>query len=59
MRNGQREVSAEEALEAVVRQALLLDDLTAHDVIEQVEALGWGDMVRDVRKQIKKPRGIR
>ena len=47
-----RNPSLTEVLEAVVRQALELEDLTAHDVLEQIDALGRGDIVRRVRAQL-------
>ena len=46
-------MTAEDVLRAVVRQALVLqDELTAHDVLEQIDALGRGDLVAQGRAEI-------
>jgi hypothetical protein len=50
-----RRLSLKEVLEAVVRQALILEgELTTHDVLEQIDALGRGDIVRRIRGEIER-----
>lgn len=50
----QRSLSDEEILYAVVRQAIVLkSSLTAHDVLEQVKALGRGDIIVTVREDLR------
>lgn len=49
--------TAEDVLYAVVRQALVLGEtLTPDDVIDQIKALGRGDVVRVVRAELRKER---
>lgn len=40
-------------LHAVVRQALVMPDLTADDVLDQIVALGRGDLVSKVRAELR------
>jgi hypothetical protein len=48
-------MKAEDVLRAVVRQALVLqEELTAHDVLEQIDALGRGDLIAQGRVEIER-----
>jgi len=55
-----RIVKTEDVLQAVVRQALVLgDELTAHDVLEQIDALGRRDLILRARREIEDETKVR
>lgn len=45
-------VSETDMLVTIAVMALMDDDFTAHDVVEVLQALGHGDVVREARKQV-------
>lgn len=49
-----KRISPEDVLLAVIRQALVMDDLTSGDVLDQIEALGYGDLVAKADREIKR-----
>lgn len=48
-----RPPTATDILHAVVRQALVMPDLMADDVLDQIAALGRGDIISKVRAELR------